>query len=69
MYPVVLVQAGVLDHDIKMQGVSLKELLSKYFVPRQLGLLSEQYWTHFKGFEIKLHVSSLSQHMLPTCCP
>lgn len=64
-----LAQAVVLDDDIKMQGVSLRELLSKYFVPRQLGLLSEDYWTHFRGFEIKLHVSSLAGKCCLSCSP
>ena len=44
------------DDDIRMQGVSLSELLSKYFLHPGLCLLPDTYWKDFKGFEIKLHV-------------
>ena len=53
-------QADVFANDIKMQGVSLTELLSKYFLHRSTRLLPDAYWTNFRGFDIKLHVSSLS---------
>ena len=53
---VIAVQACVSDDDIKMQGVSLSELLAKYFLHPDLRLLPESYWKDFKGFEIKLHV-------------
>lgn len=50
-------QADVSNDDIKMQGVSLTELLSKYFLHRSSRLLPEAYWRDFRGFDIKLHVS------------
>ena len=34
-----MLQAEVLDDDIKLQGIGLKELLEKYFVAPELGLL------------------------------
>ena len=56
----VFVQACVTGDDIKMQGVSLSELLAKYFLPRRLRLLPDSYWKDFRGFVINLHVSDLN---------
>ena len=47
------------DEDIKLQGVSLRELLTKYFVAPALGLLAADYWAEYKGFKMILNVSSL----------
>ena len=47
------------DEDIKLQGVSLRELLTKYFVAPQLGLLAADYWAEYQGFKMILNVSSL----------
>lgn len=52
-------QVKVEDADIKLQGVSLKELLEKYFVARELGLLPTGYWTGYRGFSMVLIVSKL----------
>lgn len=52
-------QVKVEDADIKLQGVSLKELLEKYFVARELGLLPTDYWTGYRGFSMVLIVSKL----------
>ena len=54
-----MMQMKVEDEDIKLQGVSLKELLEKYFVARELGLLPTDYWTGFKSFTMVLIVSKL----------
>ena len=48
------------DADIELQGVSLKELLEKYFVARELGLLPQDYWTGYRGFSMVLIVSMLA---------
>lgn len=45
------------DADIKLQGVSLKELLGKYFVSKELRLLPADYWTGYNGFKMVLMVS------------
>ena len=45
------------DADIKLQGVSLKELLGKYFVAKELNLLADDYWTGYRGFKMVLMVS------------
>lgn len=52
-------QVKVEDADIKLQGVSLKELLEKYFVARELELLPADYWTGYRGFSMVLIVSKL----------
>lgn len=44
------------DADIKLQGVSLKELLGKYFVAKELKLLPADYWTGYRGFKMVLMV-------------
>ena len=57
-----MLQAEVLDGDIKLQGVGLKELLEKYFVAPELGLLEPAYWANYSGFKMVLNVSSTT-HM------
>ena len=52
-----LLQAEVLEHDIKLQGIGLKELLEKYFVAPELGLLEQEYWANYTGFKMILNVS------------
>ena len=72
-----LPQVEVKDADIKMQGVSLHDLLEKYFVAPELGLLDDAYWADYKGFNIFLHVSmqafsletiSYTNLLLPLTC-
>ena len=52
-----MLQAEVLEDDIKLQGISLKKLLEKYFVAPKLGLLEQQYWANYTGFKMILNVS------------
>lgn len=59
-------QADLRDDDIEMQGVSLSNLLSKYFLPQKLGLLPTGYWKDFRGFEIKLQVSLPDEVLIVT---
>ena len=60
-----LVQAEVKEGDIELQGVSLRNLLEKYFVAPQLGLLEDTYWAEYKGFKMVLNVC----FCLPICIP
>ncbi|KAL0050238.1 hypothetical protein WJX82_007023 [Trebouxia sp. C0006] len=50
-------KAEVLEHDIKLQGIGLKELLEKYFVAPELGLLEQEYWANYTGFKMILNVN------------
>lgn len=52
------------DADIKMQGVSLHDLLEKYFVAPELGLLDDAYWADYKGFTMILNVSNTILRLL-----
>ncbi|KAL0027478.1 hypothetical protein WJX77_004246 [Trebouxia sp. C0004] len=50
-------KAEVLEDNIKLQGIGLKELLEKYFVAPELGLLEQEYWANYKGFKMILNVN------------
>ena len=52
-----MLQAEVLDDDIKLQGIGPKELLEKYFVAPELGLLEQEYWANYTGFKMILNAS------------
>lgn len=55
-----ILQVQVTDNDIKLQGESLHDTLSRYFVAPEMRLMPQSFWDdgHWNGFKMKLKVTA-----------
>ena len=55
-----ILQVQVTDDDIRLQGESLHDTLSMYFVAPEMNLMPPSFWedAHWNGFKMKLKVSA-----------